>query len=156
VRKRKFAAVGMAVAPRKISRKWGRGRRLTRSEAQTSAQELAFVPPLKHSVKFGAKSSGLSPTQKASLAAGKKTFSSSMGRSSAVRALKRVLNFFGSDSSASDEEAAPSKRPQKRSKESSILKDIPKSSPAKGMFELFVFLSSCAENYEDPSCFAFT
>jgi hypothetical protein len=106
-------------------------------------------------VTFAAKSSRLSPTEKASLAVGKKTFSTSAGESGMVHAMKHPLNLFSSDSSASDDEAAPSERPQKHSKEPFVLKDIPKSSPAKGMFEFFVFLSSCSENYEGSSYFTF-
>jgi hypothetical protein len=104
------AATAAASAPRKISGKQGCGRRLTHSEAQTSTQELALAKPLKRRVKFAAKSSALSPTEKASLAAGKKTFSTSAGASGTVHARKHVLNLFGSDLSASDGEAASSER----------------------------------------------
>jgi hypothetical protein len=67
--------------------------------------------------------------------AGKKTFCTSMCGSGVTRAPKRVLNLFGSDSSTSDDETIPARRPHKRSKETSLALDIPKSSTLKGLFE---------------------
>jgi hypothetical protein len=46
-----------------------------------------------------------------------------------------VLNLFGSDSSASDGKTIPIERLRKRSKETSLALDIPKSSASNGMFE---------------------
>jgi hypothetical protein len=92
---------------------------------QTSAQELALAKPLKCSMKFAARSSELSATEKTSLArvndAGKKP--------------KHALDLFGSDSSASDGDAVPFKRPQKRPRESSISKEMPKPPPTGGKFD---------------------
>jgi hypothetical protein len=70
-----------------------------------------------------------------------KTSFASAGGSGATRALKCVLNLFGSDASATDAEASPLERAQKCPRESSVLKDIPKSSSAKGVF-LFCFFES--------------
>jgi hypothetical protein len=52
-----------------------------------------------------------------------------------TRAPKCALNLFGSDSSASDGETTHVERPRKRSKETSLAKDIPKSFASKGIFE---------------------
>jgi hypothetical protein len=54
-------------------------------------------------VKLAAKSSGLSAAEKASLA----------GVDAANKKPKHAVNLFGFDSSASDGEAVPSKRPRK-------------------------------------------
>jgi hypothetical protein len=111
VQKCKSAAIGMAPAPRKASRKWGAGRRSSHYGTQTSTQELALAKPLKHSMNFATKSSRLSPAEKASItgveAASKKMSSTSAARSGATRAPKRALNLFDSSSSASDDETAP-------------------------------------------------
>jgi hypothetical protein len=48
---------------------------------------------------------------------------------------KRALNLFGSDLLASDRESAPSQRPQKRCKESSISKQIMKAPLTRGIFD---------------------
>jgi hypothetical protein len=143
--KRKSAATATTLVPRKTFEKWGRGRGSNCFGAQTSAQELAFANPLKCSMKFAAKSSGLSPTEKASLAgvraASKKTLDSVVGRGE-ILAPKHALKLFYSDLSASNEEAAPSEGPQKCCRASSVPKDIPKPSPVEGMVEsdLFFFL----------------
>jgi hypothetical protein len=68
-------------------------------------------------------------------ATGKKTFCTFIGGSGVKRAPKCALNLFGSDLSASDGETAHVKRPHKRSKETSLAKDIPKSFASKGIFE---------------------
>jgi hypothetical protein len=106
---------------------------------------------LKCSTKLATKSSRLSPAEKASLGgvrvAGKKMLYSAVRRGR-IPALKCALKLFYSDSSVFDEEAAPSKRPWKRSRASSIPKDIPEPSPVEGMVEQFVFLSSYYDNYE--------
>jgi hypothetical protein len=75
-----------------------------------------LAKPLKRSTMFPAKSSGLSDVQKASLS----------GVNAAGKKPKRALDLFGSDSSASNDEADPSKRPRKRPRESSVLKQMPK------------------------------
>jgi hypothetical protein len=49
-------------------------------------------------------------------------------RSSVTRALKRALNIFGSDTSASDGETAPREWLRKHSKETPPTKDVSKSS----------------------------
>jgi hypothetical protein len=135
VRKRKSAATGVAPAQRKTSGKWGCGRRSSHSETQTSAQELALAKPLKHGTKFAAKSSGLSPAEKASItrveAASKKTSSTSAAGGSMTRA----LNLFDSGSSASDDSTAPPEQPQKRSRETPLSEDVPKSLAVKGILE---------------------
>jgi hypothetical protein len=92
---------------------------------QTSTQELALAKPLNHSVKFAAKSSRLSAMEEASLA----------GVNATGKKPKRVLDLFGSNSSASDSEAIPSKRPLKHPRESSILKEAPKPPLAGGKFD---------------------
>jgi hypothetical protein len=92
---------------------------------QTSAQELALAKPLKHSMKFAAKSSGLSLAEKAVVtgveAAGKKMFSISATGSGATCAPKRALNLFDSGLSALDDGTAPLEWPQKCSQETSSL-----------------------------------
>jgi hypothetical protein len=139
MQKHKSAATGIAPAPRKTFGKWGRGRRSSHSRIQTSAQELALAKPLKHITKFTAKSSGLSPTEKASIAgveaAGKKTSSTPTTGSGVTHAPKRALNLFDSSSSASDDDTAPSEWPRKRSRETPLFEDVPKSLVAKGIFE---------------------
>jgi hypothetical protein len=94
---------------------------------------------LKCSKKFAAKSFGLSPAEKASIAgvevAGKKTSSTSVAESGATHAQKHVLNLFDSGSLASDDETTPLKRPQKYSRETSLSEDVPKSLSVKGIFE---------------------
>jgi hypothetical protein len=124
--KRNLKSSGAVTAPavRKTSGKWGRGRKLVRFETRTSTQELALAKPLGRSKKFAVKSCGLDVAEKASVArinvAGGKP--------------KRALNLFGSDSSASNDESAPSQRLWKRPRESSILKQVTKPPPTKGMF----------------------
>jgi hypothetical protein len=129
----------MAPALRKTSRKWGHGRRSSHSGTQTSAQVLALVKPLKCNTKFAANSSRLSPAKKASItgveAAGKKTSSTFTARSGVTHAPKHALNLFDSGSSASDDETAPSRRPWKRSRETPLSGDVPKSLTAKSIFE---------------------
>jgi hypothetical protein len=120
----------MASAPRKTSGRHGCGRRSSHSRVQTSAQELALSKALKPNKKFAVKTSIVGAE-----ATGKKTLCTSAGRRGATRALKRVLNLFGSDSSASDGETVPVERLHKRSKETSLAQDIPKSSKSKGIFE---------------------
>jgi hypothetical protein len=97
-RKVKSCAVVTALVVRKTFGKRGRGEKSIHSKTQTSAQELALAKPLKHSMKFAAKSSGLSAVEKASLA----------GVDAAGKKPKRVLNLFGSDSSVSGSEPVPS------------------------------------------------
>jgi hypothetical protein len=84
-RKRKSAAAAPVPGMSKTSGKWGHGRKLSLSETQTSAQELALVKPIKRSNKFAAKSSRLSPAENASVAgvkvASKKASSTSTGGS---------------------------------------------------------------------------
>jgi hypothetical protein len=92
------AAVTVPVA-RKASDKRGCGR--NHSEMQTSAQEISLAKALKRSMKFAAKSSGLSAVDKASLA----------GVNAVGKKPKRALDLFGSDSSGSNSEVVPSKRP---------------------------------------------
>jgi hypothetical protein len=65
---------------------------------------------LKHNMKFTAKSSGLSAAKKASLA----------GVNAVGKKPKHALDLFSSDSSASDDEVVPSKRPRKHPRESSV------------------------------------
>jgi hypothetical protein len=100
--KHKSAITGIAAAPRKIASKRGRGRRSSHSGTETSAQELALAKPLKCSMKFAVKSSGLSSAEKASVtgvgATGKKMCPTSTGGSGATRAPKRALNQFDSGS----------------------------------------------------------
>jgi hypothetical protein len=107
---------------------------------------------LKCSNKFAAKSSGLSPAKKDSIVsikvAGKKTSSTSAGLSGMTWAPKNVLNLFDSGSLAFEDETAPPKPPQKHPRKSHLLKDIPKPSSAKGIFERFLSLCSCFENYD--------
>jgi hypothetical protein len=93
---------------------------LSRSRAQTSAQELALAKALKPCKKFAVKTYAAGAK-----AAGKKMFCTSAGRSGVTRAPKCALNLFGSDSSASDSEPIPVERPRKRSKETSIAQNIP-------------------------------
>jgi hypothetical protein len=115
VRKCMSATMGMTPAPRKTSGKWGRGRRSSHSGTQTSTQELAMARPLKHSIKFAAKFSRLSPTEKASVAgveaAGKNTSSTFAAGSGVTCAPKCALNLIGSSSSVSNDETAPPERP---------------------------------------------
>jgi hypothetical protein len=116
---------------------------LTHSETHTFAQELSLAKALKRSMKFAAKSSGLSAAEKASLA----------GVNAAGKKPKLALDLFGSDSSAFDDEAVPSKRPRKRPRESSILKQMSKPPPVRGMFDKFVYLSLYSKNYNGRSFF---
>jgi hypothetical protein len=120
----------MASAPRKTSRRHGHGKRLSRSRARTSAQELALAKALKPNKKFGVKTSTTGVE-----AIGKQTFYISVGGSDATCALKCALNLFGSDSSTSDGETVPIDWSCKRSKETSLAQDIPKSYALKGIFE---------------------
>jgi hypothetical protein len=70
--------------------KWGRERKSSHCKTQTFAQELALAKPKKHSNKFAAKSSGLSPIEKASVmgnkVASKKPSSISAGGSGTTQA----------------------------------------------------------------------
>jgi hypothetical protein len=68
-------------------------------------------------------------------AAGKKTFCTSAGGSGATRDPKHALNLFGSDSSASDGEAASLEQSHKHSKETPLAEDLTKSFVSKGIFE---------------------
>jgi hypothetical protein len=95
---------------------------------------LKYAPPLKSlhclnpwnaAKKIIAKSSGLGVAEKPSLA----RISAAGGKP------KCALMLFGSDSSASDGESAPSQRPRKRPRESSILKQITKPPLTRGMFD---------------------
>jgi hypothetical protein len=128
MRKQKSATAGMVLAPRKSSEKCGRGRKSSHPGAQTSTQELALAKPWKGNTKFAAKSSRLS-------LAGQKASSTFTGGSGVTRAPKLVLNLFDSDWLASDVEAALPEQPQKSPRESSVPKDIPKSSSVKGIFK---------------------
>jgi hypothetical protein len=98
---------------------------LIRFGTQTSTQELALANPLKCSMKFAAKSSGLSAAEKASLT----------GVNSASKNPKHVQDLFDSDSSVSDGEAVPFERPQKHPRESSISKEALKLPQAGGKFD---------------------
>jgi hypothetical protein len=100
---------------RKTSGRCGHSRRSSRSGGQTSAQGLALAKALKPSKKFAVKTSVVGVE-----ATGKKTLCTSACKSSATHALKRALDLFGSDSSASDGETIPIERPRKRSKETSL------------------------------------
>jgi hypothetical protein len=86
------------------------GRKLSRSETQISAWELALAKPLKHNSKFVVKSSRLGLARKALVVgfgiAGKKASSASVGGSGTVQASTHALNLFGSDSAASSGETA--------------------------------------------------
>jgi hypothetical protein len=62
----KSSATATAPVVRKTSVKQGRGGKSIRSEMRTSPQDLALAKPLKCSMKFAAKSSRLSATEKAS------------------------------------------------------------------------------------------
>jgi hypothetical protein len=121
-RKRKVKSYTTATTPvaRKTSGILGRGINATRS-----VQEFALAKPLKSSMKFAAKSSGLSAVEKASLA----------GVNAASKKPKCVLDLFGSDSSTSDDEAVPSKRPRKCPRESPVSEQMSKPPPAGGMFD---------------------
>jgi hypothetical protein len=92
--------------------KQGHGRRSSHFRTQTSTKEFALAKPVKCSSKFAVKSSGLSVAEKASgmgiKIAGKKMSSTSTGGRGMTQALTRALNLFDSDSSASDDESAPS------------------------------------------------
>jgi hypothetical protein len=127
------AAATPAPALRKIAGKQGCGRRLSHSETQTSAQELALAKSLKHSSKFAAKSSSISTAERASVASvkvvGKKMSSTCAGGSVAAHALTRVLNLFDS---ASDNKNAPSEPPRKRLSKSPLAKGVRKPSMTKG------------------------
>jgi hypothetical protein len=116
--------------PRNTSGRRGHGRRSSRSRAQTSTQELALAKALKPYEKFATKTSAAGAK-----AACKKIFCTSTGRSGVTRAPKHALNLFGSDSSASDGKTTHVERLCKHSKETSLAKDIPKSSALKGIFE---------------------
>jgi hypothetical protein len=146
--KLKFAMTGTTPTPRKTSEKWGRGRRSSHSVTQTSTQELALAKPLKCSMKFATKSSGLSPTKKASIArieaAGKKMSSTSTAGSGATHAQKCALNLFDSGLSAFDDETDPLEWPRKCSWETSLSEDAPKSLAAKGFLSDSFFF----ENYD--------
>jgi hypothetical protein len=128
--KHKYAATVTASAPRKTSKRCGRGRRSSHSGAQTSAQKLALAKALKPSKKFAVKAcvAGVKAT-------GKKTFCTSAGGSGVTHDPKCVLNLLGSNLLA-----APLEWLRKHSKETPLAKDIPKSSVSKGIFEEFIFL----------------
>jgi hypothetical protein len=83
-----------------------------------------LAKPLGHSKKFTVKSSGLDVAEKASIA----RINVAGGKQ------KHALNLFGSDSSVSNDESAPSQRLRKCPRESSILKQVMKPPPTKGMF----------------------
>jgi hypothetical protein len=93
----------VAPAVKKTSRKRGRGKKSTRTETHTSAQELTSAKPLGCGKKFSTRSFGLSVVEKASL----------VGIGATGRKPKRVVNLFGSNSLASDHESASPRRPQK-------------------------------------------
>jgi hypothetical protein len=80
---------------------------------------------LKRSMKFAAKSSGVSSTEKASLA----------GVNATSKKPKQALDLLGSNLLVSNDEVVPSKRPWKRPRESSISKQMPKPPPLRGMFD---------------------
>jgi hypothetical protein len=90
-------------------------------------------------MKHAAKSSGLSPMEKASIArveaAGKKMSSTFTAGRGVTRAPKHVLNLFDSGSSASNDKTALSERPQKHSRETPLSEDVPRSLAVKGIFE---------------------
>jgi hypothetical protein len=119
------------------------GRKLSRSETQISAWELALAKPLKHNSKFVVKSSRLGLARKALVVgfgiAGKKASSASVGGSGTVQASTHALNLFDSDSSASSDETAPPPHTpgaaNKRPRKSPPPKDILKPSATKGSFE---------------------
>jgi hypothetical protein len=117
----------------------GHGRRSSHSVTQTSTQELALAKPLKHSMKFVAKSSRHSPTEKASVAgveaACKKMSSTFAARSGVTHAPKCALNLFDSSSLASNVKIVPPKWSGKCSRETSLSEDVPKSLEAQGIFE---------------------
>jgi hypothetical protein len=92
---------------------------------QSSSQELALAKPLKRSMKFATKSSGLSAAENASLA----------GVNAAGQKPMHALDLFGPNSSAPNSKVVPSKKPQKRPRESSVLKQMLKLPPAGGMFD---------------------
>jgi hypothetical protein len=91
----------------------------------TSPHRVVIAKPLGRDKKLSVKSSGLSVAEKASLA----------GIGTAKEKPKRALNLFDSDSSASDDDIAPSQRPRKRVKDSSISKQVAKPALTRGMFE---------------------
>jgi hypothetical protein len=136
VLKRKLAAASAAPAPRKTYGKCGRGRKSNRSEAQTSARKLALAQPVKPSKKFVAASSGLDPVVGVG-ALGKKMSSTSAGGSCMTHGAKRAMKLFDSESLASDAEATLMEWPWKRPSGSSVPKDAPKSSSAKGICRHF-------------------
>jgi hypothetical protein len=103
--KRKIRSPDVVKAPmsKRTSRTRGRGRKSVHTETRTSAQELVLAKPLGQSKKISTKSSGLGIAEKASL----------KGPSAAGGKPKKALNLFGDDSSASDDETAPSSRAHK-------------------------------------------
>jgi hypothetical protein len=113
-RKMKSSDAAMALAAKKTSGKRGHGKRSTHAKTRTSTQELTLAKPLGRSKKFSAKSSGLSVAEKASLL----EVGAASGKS------KRALKLFGSDSSVSDDEHAPSRLPQKHPWESFTPKQV--------------------------------
>jgi hypothetical protein len=113
-RKMKSSDAAMALAAKKTFGKRGRGKRSTHAKTRTSTQELMLAKPLGRSKKFSAKSSGLSVAEKASL----------LGVGAASGKSKRALKLFGSDSSVSDDEHAPSRLPQKHPWESFTPKQV--------------------------------
>jgi hypothetical protein len=111
VQKHKPPAATLAPMPRETSGKCGHGRKSFDSGTQTSALEVTLAKLVKRSNKFIAKSSRLIIVEKATATtikiAGKKTHSASMGGSDTIQASTRVLDLFGSGSSASDDETTP-------------------------------------------------
>jgi hypothetical protein len=89
----KSSDAAAAPAVEKTTRKQGRGKKSTCTEARTSAQELASAKPLGRGKKFSARSPVLSVVVKASIGA-------------AIGKPKHALNLFGSNPSASDDESA--------------------------------------------------
>jgi hypothetical protein len=124
-RKMESPDAAVALAAKKTSGKQGCGKKSTHTETHTSAQELTSAKPLGHGKKFSAKSSRLSIAEKASL----------VGIGAAGGKPKRVVNLFGSNSSASDDESASPRRPRKRAWESGIPKQIPELVPTEGVFD---------------------
>jgi hypothetical protein len=78
-----------------------------------------------HGKKLSVKSFGLSLAGKASLA----------GIGTAGGNPKHALNLFDSDSLASNDDTAPSQRPRKRAKDSSVSKQVVKPALTRGMLE---------------------
>jgi hypothetical protein len=115
----------MALVAGKTSRKRGRGRKLTRRETRTSAQDIAVAKPLGSGKILSAKSSGFSIAEKASL----------VGIETAGGKPKCALNLFNSDSSTSNDDTTPSQRPRKCAKDSSVSKQVAKPALTRAMFE---------------------